>query len=48
MQPVLIGIGAYLIVQFAVGMLVSRRIASETDYLLAGRRLGLGVAPFTI
>ena len=48
MQPVLIGIGAYLIVQFAVGMLVSRRIASETDYLLAGRRLGLGLATFSI
>ena len=38
MQPVLIGIGAYLVVQFALGMLVSRRIASESDYLLAGRR----------
>ena len=43
MQPVLIGIGAYLVVQFAVGMLVSRRIASESDYLLAGRRLGLAL-----
>ncbi len=30
MQPVLIGIGVYLVVQFAVGMLVSRRIASES------------------
>jgi len=48
MQPVLIGIGAYLLVQFAIGMLVSRRIASETDYLLAGRRLGLGLAAFSI
>jgi Na+/proline symporter len=48
MQPVLIGIGAYLVVQFAIGMLVSRRIASETDYLLAGRRLGLTLAAFSI
>ncbi len=48
MQPVLIGIGAYLIVQFAVGMLVSRRIASESDYLLAGRRLGVSLAAFSI
>jgi Na+/proline symporter len=48
MQPVLIGIGAYLLVQFAVGMLVSRRIASETDYMLAGRRLGLTLAAFSI
>jgi Na+/proline symporter len=48
MQPVLIGIGAYLVVQFALGMLVSRRIANESDYLLAGRRLGLGLAAFSI
>ena len=48
MQPVLIGIGVYLVVQFAFGMLVSRRIASETDYLLAGRRLGVTLASFSI
>jgi Na+/proline symporter len=48
MQPVLIGIGVYLVVQFALGMLVSRHIASETDYLLAGRRLGVGLAAFSI
>jgi Na+/proline symporter len=48
MQPVLIGIGAYLLVQFAVGMLVSRRSASESDYLLAGRRLGVTLAAFSI
>src|SRR5688572_17388998 len=48
MQPVLIGIGAYLVVQFAFGMLVSRRIASESDYLLAGRRLGVTLAAFSI
>jgi Na+/proline symporter len=48
MQPVLIGVGAYLLVQFAIGMLVSRRIASESDYLLAGRRLGVTLAAFSI
>jgi Na+/proline symporter len=48
MQPVLIGIGAYLLVQFAIGMLVSRKIASESDYLLAGRRLGVTLAAFSI
>jgi Na+/proline symporter len=48
MQPVLIGIGAYLVVQFAIGMLVSRRIASESDYLLAGRRLGVTLAAVSI
>ena len=36
MQPVLIGILAYLFVQFAIGILVSRRIANESDYLAAG------------
>ena len=48
MQPVLIGIGAYLVVQFAVGLIVSRSIASEADYLLAGRRLGITLAAFSI
>jgi Na+/proline symporter len=48
MQPVLIGIGVYLVVQFVVGMLVSRSIASEADYLVAGRRLGLGLAAFSV
>jgi Na+/proline symporter len=48
MQPVLIGIGVYLVVQFVVGMLVSRSIASESDYLLAGRRLGITLAAFSI
>jgi Na+/proline symporter len=48
MQPVLIGIGVYLLVQFAFGLAVSRRIASESDYLIAGRRLGVGLAAFSI
>lgn len=48
MQSVLIGVAAYLVVQLAIGVAVSRRIASETDYLLAGRRLGVGIAAFSI
>ena len=48
MQPVLIGIAAYLLVQFALGLLVSRHIATETDYLNAGRKLGVGLAAFSI
>jgi Na+/proline symporter len=48
MQPVLIGIAIYLLAQFAIGMLVSRRIASERDYLNAGRRLGVTLAAFSI
>jgi Na+/proline symporter len=37
-----------LLVQFALGIAVSRRIASETDYVLAGRKLGVGLAAFSI
>ena len=48
MQPVLFGIGAYLLVQFALGIAVSRHIASETDYVLAGRKLGVALAAFSI
>src|SRR5688572_28143132 len=48
MQPVLIGIGVYLLVQVAFGIAVSRRMASESDYLIAGRRLGVGLAAFSI
>lgn len=48
MQPVLLGIGLYLVAQFAIGIAVSRKIASESDYLLAGRRLGVGLAAFSI
>jgi Na+/proline symporter len=48
MEPVLLGIGAYLLVQFALGIAVSRRIATESDYVLAGRKLGVGLAAFSI
>ena len=48
MQPVLVGIAVYLLVQLAVGIAVSRRIATESDYLIAGRRLGVGLAAFSI
>jgi Na+/proline symporter len=45
---VLIGVLAYVVFQFAVGMYVSRRIRTESDYLVAGRSLGYGLAIFTI
>ena len=48
MSPVLIGIAAYILVQLLIGIAVSRRIKSESDYLLAGRSLKLGLATFTI
>jgi Na+/proline symporter len=48
MDPVLFGIAVYLVVQSAIGIAVSRHIASESDYVLAGRRLGLGLAAFSV
>ena len=48
MNAVLVGVIVYVAVQFALGLFVSRHIANEADYLLAGRRLGLGLATFTV
>jgi solute:Na+ symporter, SSS family len=44
----LAGILAYVILQLAIGVAVSRRIATEADYLLAGRSLGYSLATFSI
>ena len=38
----------YLAVQLGVGVWISRRIRSESDYLLAGRNLGYTLATFSI
>jgi Na+/proline symporter len=48
MNPLLIGILGYVLVQVLIVFLVARRVRSESDYLLAGRRFGLGLATFTI
>ena len=48
MSAVLAGVCVYLLVQFAIGIAVSRRIRSEADYLLAGRTLGVGLGAFSI
>lgn len=45
---VLLAILAYVLVQFAIGTWVSRRMASEADYILAGRRLGVGLITFSV
>jgi Na+/proline symporter len=44
----LVGVLAYVALQIAFGVIVARRIATEEDYLVAGRRLGPTVALFTI
>lgn len=48
MNWLLIGIAAYLATQLALGIVISRRIKTETDYILAGRTLGVGLAAFSI
>lgn len=48
MSPVLIGILAYVLIQLLIVVIVARRIRGENDYLLAGRRFGVGLATFTI
>ena len=48
MNLVLFGVLGYIAVQLAIGWWVSRRIRTEDDYLLAGRRMGLMLATGTI
>ena len=48
MNAVLLAIVAYVLVQFAIGAWVSRRITSANDYILAGRRLGSGLVAFSV
>lgn len=48
MNAVLFAIVAYVLVQFAIGAWVSRRITSANDYILAGRRLGSGLVAFSV
>ena len=48
MNTVLVGVIVYIVVQLVVGVLVSRRIRSESDYLIAGRSIGLGLATFSM
>ena len=48
MNTVLLAIVAYVLVQFAIGAVVSRRMASESDFILAGRRLGAALVTFSV
>ncbi len=45
---VLLGMLAYVLVQFVIGVVVSRRMASEADYILAGRQLGTFLVAFSV
>lgn len=44
----LIGLLAYVGLQLAVGLFVSRRVATESDYLIAGRQLGPALVTFSM
>ncbi|MDF2771336.1 MAG: Na+/solute symporter [Geminicoccaceae bacterium] len=48
MTPTLAAVIVYMVVQLAIGVWASRRIASEEDYLVAGRRLGYPLMTFSI
>ncbi len=48
MTPTVYAIAGYLLLQFALGIWISRRIRTEEDYLVAGRRLGYPLATFSI
>jgi len=48
MSLVLIGLIGYVLMQFAIGVWVSRRIATAQDYILAGRSLGVGLVAFSV
>lgn len=47
-MTVAVGVFAYIALQFAVGIWVSRRIRDEKDYILAGRQLGVTLASFSV
>lgn len=44
----LLALTLYMVLQFGIGVWVSRRIRTEADYILAGRSLGYGLATFSI
>ncbi len=44
---ILIGVLAYVALQLAIGLWVTRRNKTEEDYLLAGRSFGFGLATFS-
>jgi SSS family solute:Na+ symporter len=48
MNLLVFAIFGYVALQMAVGLLVSRNIRTEADYLLAGRKLGPALATFSL
>ncbi|WKW13288.1 sodium:solute symporter family protein [Pseudogemmatithrix spongiicola] len=48
MTAPLVALALFLVLQLGIGVWISRRIATEDDYLVAGRRLGPLLATFSI
>lgn len=48
MNLVLAALLGYVLLQFAIGVWFSRRMVTDTDYILAGRRLGIGLVTFSV
>ncbi|NOU05504.1 MAG: sodium:solute symporter, partial [Hyphomicrobiaceae bacterium] len=48
MNGVLLALVAYVVLQFAVGVWFSRAMQTEADYIIAGRRLGIGLVTFSV
>ncbi len=48
MNWILPALALYILAQLGIGWWVSRRIRTEEDYLVAGRRLGYGLTTFTL
>jgi SSS family transporter len=46
--PLLLAVIAYLGIQIAIGVWANRRVRTESDYLVAGRKLGYWLAIFSI
>jgi SSS family transporter len=44
----LLAVSLYMVLQFGIGVWVSRRIRTESDYILAGRQLGYVLTTFSI
>ncbi|MEX2642456.1 MAG: sodium:solute symporter family protein [Acetobacterales bacterium] len=48
MSWIWVAIVAYMLLQLGIGVWASRRVAGETDYLVAGRRLGLSLVSISV
>src|SRR5687767_12543343 len=48
MTPTVVLVFLYMLVQLGIGVWISRRIRTESDYLIAGRKLGYTLATFSI